>query len=179
MQVADAPPYLDLRYEERQYIPSRIPTVEAWSRTLTHCRCTSPSPSSPVEKPLCEGAEGGRHDPEAAGVGGQVAGDAGEGEGEGPAREGEARGGEAQEGGGGAVQARADAEGAVRGRPEDGAVRVLQGGDVREGGQVQVQPRQGHRAQGREAEPVRGQQRGEDGRCVFCAVCGGSEGRGD
>ena len=139
-EVVDAPPYPDFRYEERQYIPSRIPTVEARSRTLTHC-CHASS-SFPLEKPLCESAEGGRDDPEAAGVGGQVAGDVGEGEGEtvgkgtrrgtgagesegGGGREGEAggrgskgRGGAQEEGGGGSPSIE-DGGGAAQGAKEE------------------------------------------------------------
>ena len=85
----------------------------------------SPNHSALLEKPLGQSPEGGRRDPKAAGASWQVACDTREGEREGDAREGQVRGGEAEEGGGRAPKARADAEGAVWGRPEDSVVCVL------------------------------------------------------
>ena len=93
------------------------------------------------EKQIGQGAKAGRSDPGSGLVGRQVARNARQGTREGAAGKGEGRRGEAPEGGGGAVQARADgAEGALWSGPQDGAVRVFQGGALREGQQVQVQP---------------------------------------
>ena len=86
-----------------------------------------------AEKPLGQGPEGGRRNSKAAVTCRQIARHTGEREREGDARKGEAGGGEAEEGGGSAAQARADAEGSVWRRPEDSAMCILQGGNMREG----------------------------------------------
>ena len=86
--------------------------------------------SSVTEKQIRQSPETNRRDRETTSPSRKVTRHSREREREGPTREGEVRGGETEEGGGSAVQTRTDTESAVRSRPEDGAVCVLQGGNL-------------------------------------------------